>query len=85
MESLLGMYSTHHHLRRAQMAGKGSRQRTYGATFNDNYDRIFGKAKGSSTSSPMGTEWIDPEGNQYPPEAREGAQKGAEKPSKADQ
>ena len=63
------------------MAGKGSRQRTYGATFNDNYDRIFGKA----TSSPMGTEWIDPEGNQYPKEARECTQTGTEKPSKADQ
>lgn len=63
------------------MAGKGSRQRTYGATFNDNYDRIFRKSstgEGSETAPQrpsMGAEWVDPEGNQYPPEAREGAQK----------
>ena len=27
------------------MSGKGSRQRTYGQKFNDNYDRIFNKDK----------------------------------------
>ena len=66
------------------MAGKGSRQRTYGATFNDNYDRIFGKKETSSERPSMGTEWIDPEGNQYPPEAREGAQRRTERPSEGD-
>ena len=60
------------------MAGKGSRQRTYGATFDSNYDRIFRKAKESSEAPQMGTEWIDPEGNQYPPEARESAHKAAQ-------
>ena len=57
------------------MAGKGSRQRTYGATFDSNYDRIFRKDKTSTERPSMGAEWVDPEGNQYPPEAREGAQK----------
>jgi hypothetical protein len=59
------------------MAGKGSRQRTYGKQFEDNYDRIFGRSQAPS----MGAEWVDPEGNQYPQEAREGAQKGAERPT----
>ena len=62
------------------MAGKGSRQRTYGATFESNYDRIFRRPQ----KPQVGTEWIDPEGNQYPPEAREGAQRPAERPTEGD-
>ena len=36
------------------MNGKGSRQRTYGKTFDDNYDRIFRKNK--EGCSPAGEE-----------------------------
>ena len=56
------------------MAGKGSRQRTYGATFNSNYDKIFG---GSEARESLGTEWVS-EVDQYPSEARELAEKGAQ-------
>lgn len=68
------------------MAGKGSRQRTYGSAFETNYDRIFGK-KDDAAGSEMGTEWVAPEDSQgvskgsdktlsqYPQEAREDAQK----------
>ena len=68
------------------MAGKGSRQRTYGSAFESNYDRIFRK-KGGAAGSEMGTEWVAPESSQgvsksgksalpqYPQEAREDAQK----------
>ena len=71
------------------MAGKGSRQRTYGSAFESNYDRIFRKDKGDE----MGTEWVAPEASQgvskgndsalpqYPQEAREDAQKGTQSPS----
>lgn len=65
------------------MAGKGSRQRTYGQAFEDNYDRIFRKAHAEK----VGTEWVAEEAPdepvsapnkalpQYPQEAREEAQK----------
>ena len=68
------------------MAGKGSRQRTYGSAFDTNYDRIFRKDK----QGEMGTEWVAPEASQgvskgsksalpqYPQEAREGAQAGSQ-------
>ena len=71
------------------MAGKGSRQRTYGSAFDANYDRIFGKSKREE----MGTEWVAPEDSQgssrtdksalpqYPREALERAQKGTQRPS----
>lgn len=78
------------------MAGKGSRQRTYGSAFNTNYDRIFGKNRDDE----VGTEWVaeettagaprgsqkrskrpDSTPSQYPQEAREGAQRGTEEPS----
>ena len=74
------------------MAGKGSRQRTYGKRFEDNYDRIFGKR-----TDRMGAEWVaeeqsspasqkrsdgfEGEVDQYPQEAREMAQKGSQRPS----
>ena len=75
------------------MAGKGSRQRTYGSAFESNYDRIFRKGKPEAEGSEMGTEWVAPESapvarggiegevDQYPQEAREGAQKGSQRPS----
>ena len=57
------------------MAGKGSRQRTYGAKFDDNYDRIFGKkANPSGARETLGVEWVA-EVDQYPQEARECAQR----------
>jgi hypothetical protein len=71
------------------MAGKGSRQRTFGSEFDSNYDRIFRKDK-------VGTEWVAEETSQgsqrrsertdsalpqYPQEAREDAQKGTQRPS----
>ena len=71
------------------MAGKGSRQRTYGSAFESNYDRIFGKKE----KDEMGTEWVAPETSQgrskgfenevdqYPREAREEAQKAAKRPT----
>ena len=64
------------------MAGKGSRQRTYGRAFEANYDRIFGRKEGE-----VGTEWVAPDSpsepaqrkkaclDQYPQEAREDAQR----------
>ena len=75
------------------MAGKGSRQRTYGSAFDTNYDRIFRKAEANEEGSEMGTEWVAPEAShgvpkgsnstlpQYPQEAREDAQKGSQRPS----
>ena len=69
------------------MAGKGSRQRTYGSAFDEGYDRIFRKGKPDGAGSEMGTEWVAPEASQgvpkgkekvldqYPQEAREDAQK----------
>lgn len=75
------------------MAGKGSRQRTYGSAFENNYDRIFRKGKPEAEGSEMGTEWVAPEASQgvrkgsdgtpsqYPQEARERAQKRTQKPS----
>lgn len=60
------------------MAGKGSRQRTYGKTFEDNYDRIFSKkADRSGSSESIGVEWVA-EVDQYPQEARESAQRAIE-------
>ena len=71
------------------MAGKGSRQRTYGSAFEANYERIFGKDKADQ----MGTEWVaedtlkGPQSgsarpkqapSQYPQEARERSQKGSQ-------
>jgi len=74
------------------MAGKGSRQRTYGPAFESNYDRIFRKDRGD-----VGSEWVaDPDSSpapqgrskgfegevdQYPREAREAAQKRSQRPS----
>ena len=75
------------------MAGKGSRQRTYGSAFDTNYDRIFRKDKPEAEGSEMGQEWVAPETSQgvsqgsdktlpqYPQEAREDAQKRSQKPS----
>ena len=71
------------------MAGKGSRQRTYGKAFEDNYDKIFRKAHAEK----LGVEWVAEEApdepvtageqtpSQYPQEARERAQKRSQKPS----
>lgn len=67
------------------MAGKGSRQRTYGAQFESNYDRIFGKkqdthadgADRSEAPDRLGEEWAS-EVDQYPREARDLAQKATE-------
>ena len=71
------------------MAGKGSRQRTYGSAFEDNYDKIFRKAHADQ----MGAEWVaedapeepvtgfEGEVDQYPREAREHAQERTQKPS----
>ena len=60
------------------MAGKGSRQRTYGKAFEDNYDRIFGKkADPSGARESLGVEWVA-EVDQYPQEARENAQRAIE-------
>ena len=74
------------------MAGKGSRQRTYGSAFESNYDKIFRKEY-DAAGSEMGTEWVAPEQSQgipkgsdktlrqYPQEAREDAQKRSQRPS----
>ena len=60
------------------MAGKGSRQRTYGKAFEDNFDRIFGKkADPSGPRESIGVEWVS-EVDQFPREARELAQKAAQ-------
>lgn len=60
------------------MAGKGSRQRTYGAQFESNYDRIFGKKEDRSEAPDrLGEEWAS-EVDQYPREARDLAQKAAQ-------
>lgn len=59
------------------MAGKGSRQRTFGSAFNDNYDRIFRKDKVAKEHGKAGSEGLCPgcggfkkEKGQYPREAR---------------
>ena len=66
------------------MAGKGSRQRTYGAQFESNYDRIFGKKKERSEApDKLGEEWVS-EVDQFPREARELAQKAAQRLSEGD-
>jgi hypothetical protein len=72
------------------MAGKGSRQRTFGTTYEDNYEQIFGvKANGEearaslkdTVSKGATRPSVDADGNglpvdQYPIEAREMAKKG---------
>lgn len=71
------------------MAGKGSRQRTFGATYEDNYERIFGvKHDGTESRATLQDDSkgatrpsVDADGkglpvDQYPIEAREMAKKG---------
>ena len=71
------------------MAGKGSRQRTYGSAFESNYDKIFRKAHADQ----IGMQWVAEEAPddavtaagqalpQYPQEVREDAQRRSQKPS----